>query len=203
MKKLIKNSSIPERFDHLLNVIGSERFLKMDSLNGEVPFFVCDYKPSEQVQMAKMQKQLINRLEQNGVKVLDVNLFDLCITTLKIDGDFKWYLEKEPSLTKAKLLEDFQSMCDVENIIVPAIAKQLAENKCDVLFITGVGEVFPFIRSHNVLNNLQKAAKLQPTVIFFPGSYSHSIETGASLELFSLLHDDKYYRAYNIFDYQI
>ena len=203
MKKNIKNSSIPERFDHLLNVIGSDRFLKMDSLNGEVPFFVCDYKPSEQVQMVKLQKQLINRLEQSGVKVLDINLFDLCVTTLKIEGDCAWYLEQEPLMDKPRLLEDFQSILDVENVIVPAIAKQLTENKYDVLFITGVGEVFPFIRSHNVLNNLQKAAKLQPTVIFFPGSYSHSLETGASLELFSLLHDDKYYRAYNIFDYQI
>ena len=106
-------------------------------------------------------------------------------------------------MNKAKLLEDFQSICDVESVIVPAIATQLTADKYDVLFITGVGEVYPFIRSHNVLNNLQKAAKLQPTVIFFPGSYSHSLETGASLELFSLLHDDKYYRAYNIFDYQI
>lgn len=203
MKKNIKNSTIPERFDHLLNVIGNDRFLKMDSLNGEVPFFVCDYKASEQVQIVKLQKQLIKRLEQGGVKVLDVNLFDLCITTLKIEGDFAWYLEQEPSMDKARLLEDFQSILDVENVIVPAIAKQLTENEYDVLFITGVGEVFPFIRSHNVLNNLQKAAKLQPTVIFFPGSYSHSIETGASLELFSLLRDDKYYRAYNIFDYQI
>jgi len=203
MKKNIKNSSIPERFDHLLNVIGNDRFLKMDSLNGEVPFFICDYKPSEQVQIVKLQKQLINRLEQNGIKVLEVNLFDLCVTTLKIEGDFEWYLKQEPSMEKSRLLEDFQSILDVENVIVPAIAKQLSENQYDVLFITGVGEVFPFIRSHNVLNNLQKTAKLQPTVIFFPGSYSHSLETGASLELFSLLRDDKYYRAYNIFDYQI
>lgn len=203
MKKNIKYSSIPERFDHLLNVIGNDRFLKMDSLNGEVPFFICDYKPSEQVQIVRLQKQLINRLEQNGVKVLEVNLFDLCVTTLKIEGDFEWYLKQEPSMDKSRLLEDFQSILDVENVIVPAIAKQLSENQYDVLFITGVGEVFPFIRSHNVLNNLQKTAKLQPTVIFFPGSYSHSLETGASLELFSLLRDDKYYRAYNIFDYQI
>jgi hypothetical protein len=72
-----------------------------------------------------------------------------------------------------------------------------------VLFIAGVGEVFPYIRSHNVLNNLQKAAKLRPTVLFFPGDYSHSIEAGASLDLFGRLRDDKYYRAFNIYDYQV
>ena len=71
------------------------------------------------------------------------------------------------------------------------------------MFITGVGEVFPYIRSHTVLNNLQSTAKDQPTVMFFPGEYKHSLEEGASLDLFGILHDDKYYRAFNIFDYQI
>jgi len=40
-------------------------------------------------------------------------------------------------------------------------------------------------------------------VMFFPGEYKHSLEEGASLDLFGRLHDDKYYRAFNIFDYQI
>ena len=98
---------------------------------------------------------------------------------------------------------DLQSILDVETVLVPAMADQMARDTFDVLFISGVGEVFPFIRSHNVLNNLQKAAKLGPTVMFFPGCYSHSAETGASLELFGRLRDDKYYRAFNIYDYQV
>ena len=72
----------------------------------------------------------------------------------------------------------------------------------DVLFLCGIGEVFPYIRSHNVLNNLQSTAKDKPTVLFFPGEYRHSLAQGASLELFGLLHDDKYYRAFNIFETQ-
>ena len=50
------------------------------------------------------------------------------------------------------------------------------------------------------LHNLQKVAKDQPTVMFFPGEYTHSLEKGASLDLFGRLHDDKYYRAFNIYD---
>jgi len=49
------------------------------------------------------------------------------------------------------------------------------------------------------LNNLQSTAKEKPTVMFFPGAYTHSLESGASLDLFGRLHDDKYYRAFNIF----
>ncbi|MNC74185.1 hypothetical protein D3C75_1254980 [compost metagenome] len=53
-----------------------------------------------------------------------------------------------------------------------------------------------------MLNNLQSTAKSKPTVMFFPGEYRYSLEQGASLELFGLLHDDKYYRAFNIFETQ-
>ena len=59
--------------------------------------------------------------------------------------------------------------------------------------------MFPYIRSHNVLNNLQSVACEKPTVMFFPGVYTHSQESGASLDLFGRLRDDKYYRAFNIF----
>ena len=71
-----------------------------------------------------------------------------------------------------------------------------------VMFITGVGEVYPWIRSHTVLNNLQSTAKDQPTLMFFPGTYTQSLEKGASLDLFGRLHDDKYYRAFDIDQYE-
>jgi hypothetical protein len=75
----------------------------------------------------------------------------------------------------------------------------MAERDFDVLFLTGVGEVYPFIRSHTVLNNLQRVAKDRPTVLFFPGEYSYSPEEGASLDLFGRLRGDRYYRAFNIY----
>jgi hypothetical protein len=84
-------------------------------------------------------------------------------------------------------------------VLVQEIGKQLNSNDYDVLFLSGVGEVYPYIRSHNVLNNLQSVAKQRPTLMFFPGAYTQSLETGASLDLFGRLNDDKYYRAFNIF----
>lgn len=203
MSRTIGQQSIADRFEHLLQVVSSPRFLRMEGLGNEVPFFICDYKPSESVEMTRMQRQLANRLNQQGVRILEINLYDLSIGLLKEAGDWDWYLAEETKMPKAKLLEDLQSILDVETVLVPAMADRMAREEFDVLFISGVGEVFPFIRSHNVLNNLQKAAKLRPTVMFFPGCYSHSVETGASLELFGRLRDDKYYRAFNIYDYQV
>jgi len=191
--------SINDTYDRMLKLVGSEPFLRMEGLGNEVPFFICPHPASESVEVAKMQKQLVNSLAKQGVRVLDINLYDLVIELLKEDGDLAYYLEEEETLPKEKLKEDLQSILDVETVLVPAIARKMAQEEFDVLFLCGVGEVFPYIRSHHVLNNLQRAAKSQPTVMFFPGTYTHSLESGASLDLFGKLHDDKYYRAFNIF----
>ncbi len=191
--------SINDTYDRMLKLVGSDPFLRMEGLGNEVPFFICPYPASESVEVEKMQKQLVNSLAKQGVRVLDINLYDLAIELLKEEDDLEYYLEEEETLSKEKLKEDLQSILDVEKFLVPAIARKMDQEEFDVLFLSGVGEVFPYIRSHNVLNNLQRAAKSQPTVMFFPGTYTHSLESGASLDLFGKLHDDKYYRAFNIF----
>ncbi len=195
----LSKAPLKERYLHLLSLIGSERFLKKQGLGNEVPFFICPYKHEEAVEMERLRGQLVNKLAQNGIAVLDINLYDLAIQILKKEGDWEWCIEEEHSISKEELKEELQSMLDVETVLTPAIEGIMDASEFQVMFISGVGEVFPYIRSHNVLNNLQKTAKEKPTVMFFPGEYTHSLESGASLELFGRLHDDKYYRAFNIF----
>ncbi len=188
-----------ERFQHLFDVISGERFLNKQGLGSEVPFFICPYRPGESVEMERLQRQLAKQLDNVGVRVLAINLYDLSIDILKERGIWERVLEMEESVSKDQLKELLQGVLDPEANLVPAISSRLADTDFDVLFLCGVGEVFPYIRSHNVLNNLQSKAKEKPTVMFFPGAYTHSLESGASLDLFGRLHDDKYYRAFNIF----
>ena len=188
-----------DRLHHLFTVISGRRFLDKQGLGNEVPFFICPYKPEEAVAMERLRRQLVNRLEQSGVRTLDINLYDLSIEILKERDIWDRILELEASVSKEELKELLQGVLDPEAHLVPAIAAKMAATEHEVLFLSGVGEVFPYIRSHNVLNNLQSTAKEKPTVMFFPGAYTHSLESGASLDLFARLHDDKYYRAFNIF----
>lgn len=194
--------SMQERFDHLYQVVSGERFLKKQGLGNEVPFFICPFKASEAVEMERLRKQLTSRLEQSGVRVIDVNLYDLSIKLLKDRGIWERVLKTEAAVPKVKLKELLQGVLDPERHLVPAVGEAIKNSEFDVLFLSGVGEVFPYIRSHNVLNNLQSTAKERPTVMFFPGEYTHSLESGASLDLFGRLRDDKYYRAFNIFHCQ-
>lgn len=217
MSQKISQQSLHNRFEHLVKVISSERFLQMRGLNNDLPFYICEFRASEAVEMQRLQRQLINTLGNlslpclggRGVKVLEINLYDLSIELLQAregssEGSRLWdeILTVEPDVDKDSLLELLQNVLGIEEYLIPAIGERLREADFDVLFLSGIGEVFPYIRSHNVLNNLQSTAKDKPTVLFFPGEYRHSLENGASLELFGLLHDDKYYRAFNIFETQ-
>ena len=199
MKIDIAKMPMQDRFQHLFAVISGQRFLKKQGLGNEVPFFICPYEPERSVEMERLQRQLVNRLDQAGIRILEINLYDLSIEILKDRDIWEQIREMEESISKDQLKELLQGVLDPETHLVPAIAAKLEKNDFDVLFLSGVGEVFPYIRSHNVLNNLQSTAKEKPTVMFFPGGYTHSLESGASLELFGRLHDDKYYRAFNIF----
>ncbi|MFW6184615.1 MAG: DUF1788 domain-containing protein [Chloroflexota bacterium] len=203
MKVRAEDLSIAQRYQHLLKVISSERFLKMEGLGNEVPFFICAYPPQDAVQMEKMVEQLRRKLERDGVRILQVNLYDLSVKLLKERGIWERVLDVEPTVSKAQLMELLQGVLDPEQHLVPAIAEKMRRQPLDVLFLTGVGEVFPYIRSHNVLNNLQSTATEQPTVMFFPGTYTHSLASGASLDLFGRLHDDKYYRAFDIYSIEV
>lgn len=199
----LQNRPMSERYEHLLKAISSERFLKMQGLGNEVPFFICPFDPREYDELEANIATLSNALNNRGIRVLNINLYDLSIELLKNRGRWEQILEDERDYSKEQLKEFLQSVLDPENHVVPAISEKMAADNFDVMFISGVGEVFPYIRSHTVLNNLHSTAKDKPTVMFFPGEYTQSLEEGASLDLFGKLQDDKYYRAFNIYLYQI
>lgn len=194
--------NMKQRFEHLVKVLSSDRFIKMRGLNNEVPFFICPYAPEEAVEMAEVHDSLITRLQRDGTNVLNINIYDFVVEILKENDDWDWYLENEKTISKTQLKEDLQGILHIERVVVPRIKEKMDESTFDVMFLSGVGEVFPYIRSHNVLNNLQKIAKDKPTLMFFPGTYTQSKEAGGSLDLFDRLHDDKYYRAFNIYYYE-
>ncbi len=196
------DSPINERYDHLLAVISSRRFLNNEGLGLEVPFFICPFKPEEYAAMMKLIAQLTKQLENKGVHVLCIDLYDLCIDLLKLKGKWTDILEREPNLPKDQLLELLQNWLDPKKYIIPAIDEKIQKEKPDVVFLKGVGEVFPYLRSHTILENLQSAIKDKPVVMFFPGDYVQTENGNTSLVLFGRLRS-KYYRASNIYHYHI
>jgi hypothetical protein len=192
-----------ERAEHLFKVVTSQRFLTKQGLGNEVPFFICPYPAEEGLSMNEDRLDLVTRITHAGIAVLDLSLYDLSLGILEERGILEQILEIERDTDKREVRELLQSVLDPKANLIPRIGEAIDATPHDVIFLSGVGEVYPYIRSHNVLNNLQSTAKDKPTVLFFPGSYTHALATGASLDLFGRLHDDKYYRAFNILNYEV
>lgn len=198
-----KPTSRKERAEHLFKVVTSQRFLTKQGLGNEVPFFICPYPAEEGLSMLEDRLDLVTRITHAGISVLDLSLYDLSLSILEERGILEQILEIESDTDKGEIRELLQSVLDPKANLIPKIGDAIEATPHDVIFLSGVGEVYPYMRSHNVLNNLQSTAKDKPTVLFFPGSYTHALATGASLDLFGRLHDDKYYRAFNILNYEV
>ena len=197
----MKRADLTEQEEHLFSVLSGKRFLQMEGLGNEVPFFIFPYDPEDALQVAQAKKRIKNKLAtERGINVLEVNLYDLSVEILKERGVWERVLEMEPEQEKDDFRESLQGMLDPQLHIAPAIQFGIEDRDFDIFFLTGIGEVFPYIRSHNVLNNLQSVVTGKPMLMFFPGRYEQSETLGSSLVLFGRLKDDQYYRAKNILE---
>ena len=194
--------SLCRDLEAVVEILSSQRFRNREGLGNEVPFFIAPFAAREAEELERFVRKVRERLLQQGIAITHINLYDLVLEILDEREILEAILEREPELEKDQLKELLQSVLDMENYFVPAIEKQMGEEHTAMLLLTGVGEVFPYIRSLNLLNNLQKAIQDRPTVMFFPGKYQQNLETGASLNLFEKLGDDRYYRAFHLFHCQ-
>jgi len=193
-----KTYNTPQHFESLFKILSSNRFLNKEGLGGELPFFIHSFPVSKQAIVDTNIQSLIKRLQNERVEVLEINLYKLCIDILKKGNIFNQILDQEVKMPKLRLNRVLVSNLNVETVIIPEIHKRHAESKAKIVFLTGVGEVFPFVRSHSILNNTQTLVGNIPLVMFFPGSYNNK-----TLTLFELIKDENYYRAHNLNDYKI
>ena len=186
--------------EHLFAVLSGKRFLQMEGLGNEVPFFIYPYPPEDALAVAQIKKRVKNRLSQKGINVREVNLYDLSVEILKERGVWERVLAAERDQDKDDFRELLQGMLDPQLHLAPAIRSKIDGGEFDIFLLTGIGEVFPYIRSHNVLNNLQSVVTGKPMLMLFPGRYEQSDTLGSTLVLFGRLKDDQYYRAKNILE---
>lgn len=193
--------TVPEMFPQLLSVMTNPKFLSGEAAGAETPFYICPYAIEEQAVLDDSISHLVRRLSDASVMPLVIDVFALMIDCLKANDDLDWTYEHEGEQSFADLRDDLQSV--LEDEIIPAIAKELANSSAQVLLLTNIGACYPVLRAHKLLNNLPSVVKRLPLVLFFPGEYRQIPGSGASLELFGRLTGDGYYRAFNILEAQI
>lgn len=186
---------------HVYEVLRSTRFLKMEGLSKEVPFFIYHYPPAWAPDVEGLRDRVITKLRSDdGLNVAEINLYDLAVQLLMERGVWDRVLAAEPDMDKAEFREMLQGMLDPHDHLAPAIRTRLDAEPGDMVFLAGIGEVFPFIRTHTVLENLQSVVTGRPMLAWFPGTYEFTQASGHQLRALNLSASDSYYRAKDILE---
>jgi len=187
---------IAERLSKREERITDESFLKNKGLGNEVGYYIFDYPPEHELDVREYVAYLKDKINRSnmGIKIVEFDLYDIVIDMLKERN----YLEKCFEFEKTKGIDyAFEAIMKMLRLTSPSnlLVNHIVANTPprSVVFITGVGKCYPFVRSHNVLNNLHQVLDSVPVVMFFPGKYS-----GQELRLFGTIKDDNYYRAFKL-----
>lgn len=193
-----KELSYNERFLYLLDLLDDDKFIQKKYVGAEIPNYICAFPPEEVSSYNDMVDNLAKNLTKKGRKVLHLNVYEIMIGMLKDSGDFEDYLE-EPSLTHKSIMEDFEGVLDNDTEFAPKVASLIDDSAPDLVLMNGIGEAYPFVRVHTLLEKLPTLLRrLVPIVVFYPGNFD-KITGSSALQLFGKLEHKNYYRAFNIF----
>lgn len=189
--------------DRLFPILSSESFLLMRGLANEVPIFIQPYEVREEDRVSAMIRSLAQRLRTSGVKVAEVDLFQLLLQELREEDLLDAFTDEDAGYDRQDLLRDLKNHADPKSRLVPRLVKIMEEDGVQITLVSGVGHVFPFLRAHTLLDSIQPAMMQHPIVMFFPGEYIQTPGLGSQLRLFGSLPAKGYYRAFNLDHYRL
>jgi hypothetical protein len=189
--------------DQLFQILSSERFLNMQGLANEVPIFIQTYDVADEDRMAGIIKALGSRLRNSGIKVAEVNLFNLLLDELRDEGLLDDLIKEESTFERADLYDTLKNHSDPASRLVPRLVRQMEHEEVRLTLLSGVGHIFPFLRAHTLLDSIQPAMMEHPVVLFFPGEYTQTEGLGSQLRLFGSQPSKGYYRAFNLDHYRL
>ncbi|WP_125583866.1 DUF1788 domain-containing protein [Levilactobacillus cerevisiae] len=186
-----------EKLKHLREKIADPDFQQSRGLSNEVSYYILAYAPQDQPlvteEVSNMRQQL-NR-ETVGMDIVEFNLYQIIWQLLDDLGIKEDALAMEASDGIDYLIEQLNNALDMtssENMFVQYMQQHLPEEPV-IVFVTGVGEIFPLIRAHKVLNTMHQVINNVPVIFFYPGIYD-----SISLSMFGESKEDNYYRAFQI-----
>jgi predicted GTPase len=116
---------------------------------------------------------------------VEINLFRFLLSLFEDELDELIEISEEGGYEE--LVKTFQTILEDQNYIVKAFIEQAGD--AELIFITGVGNAFPFLRSSQLLIKLSDNAFRKPIVLFYPGYF-----TGIELRLFGILRNEDRYQ---------
>lgn len=186
--------TLDEKLMMIEEVISDENFRKNKGLSNEVGYYIFDYPAEEEIKVRKYLENLKNKNKSKpqGYELVIYDVYDIMLDLIEEEGLMESCIEMEVNEGLDYLISAINDILRIDyddNYFNTYIEENTPNNS--VVFITGIGKIFPFVRAHGILNKLHLVFDRAPVVLFYPGKYD-----GQSLMLFSEFKDDNYYRAF-------
>jgi len=183
-------ADIRQQLDRIKARISDANFLANKGLSNEVGIHVFTYSPQQELIVRNYIARLVDTA-CDDFRIIELDMYKILLEILTEKRVLGIAPELEEKRGKGYLLAQLQKVATQEAFL--AKMRYAPHKRGDVLFLTGIGKVHPFMRAHKMLDSMQQEFADVPIVMFYPGEFN-----GQSLILFDKFHDGNYYRAFNL-----
>jgi hypothetical protein len=169
--------------------------LDSKGLGNEIGFWIFDYPPDREMNVRDFVNGTVLSSLTKQVPPINAGTVDLLVLVTDLLEERKLLdkvLEMQQNKGDDSTLTALRSVLK-EDKLAQKIAAQFDIANLDLLILSGVGSVYPMLRTHTLLSALHPIMGTTPLLMFFPGKYD-----GHSLRLFNTLAEDHYYRAFRL-----
>jgi hypothetical protein len=182
--------NVKGELDRIRDRISDPGFLANKGLSNEVGIHVFCYDPADEL-IVRHYIELLKNDSQAVFRIVERDLYKIFIELLNAKRVLHMVENIEAQKGKDYLLAQLQKIATPDALL--EYMKYEPHQRGDVFFMTGVGKVYPFMRSHKMLDSMQRIFADIPVVMFYPGKFN-----GQDLSLFGQFLDGHYYRAFNL-----
>ena len=200
MTKKFEHIGSPDARAFIVERLSDDTLLGRKGYTMRQSTYVLPYPPAQRSYARDLIAAICSDdLPNRGVRAVRVNLYDIVLDYLDSEGMWEPLCEAEQTATRDELIMMLQDTISVSDVIKPAVEAAIDDSACDIACITGVGETFPFVRTHTLLGEIETD---KPVVLVFPGEYRQNADGSTSLDILNIPSEANggYYRATNVFD---
>ena len=190
---------IHEDFDHrreaLRERLQDQDFLANKGIGNEIGFYTFCYDPSLEFECRAYVDELMTDAQAGKLPCNRqvFNLYDVMLAICEQRRILRAIPRREAKIGSEAQIKELQKPCSSKSFALYLLQHTQPHQPGDVILLTGVGEVFPLLRVHNLLNDMLADFGTVPVVVMYPGSFD-----GRQLKLFNKENASNYYRAFDI-----
>ncbi len=113
--------------------------------------YLLPYPPAQQAHALDLVAAICaDDLPNRGVRAQRIDLYDIVLDYLDAQGMWDPLCEAEQTASRNELIMMLQDTIGVSEVLKPAVEDRIARSGCELAFITGVGETYPYVRTHTL-----------------------------------------------------